>query len=118
MTAEVKKCDSLEFAAKAAAKTMKKPFSLTYLLYDEGDLLGYVMCIFSLLPILIMFSYGILLMFRRELHILSLTLGQLLNDGPYFPSQSQNPYVVCGILTLNGASHLSLDEEVDKTTSP
>lgn len=80
MTAEVKKCDSLEFAAKAAAKTMKKPFSLTYLLYDEGDLLGYVMCIFSLLPILIMFSYGILLMFRRELHILSLTLGQLLND--------------------------------------
>ncbi len=56
------------------------PLSATYVVYQQGDLLGELLALISLTPIFIMVAYAVLLASRRDLHTASLLLGQLLNE--------------------------------------
>jgi hypothetical protein len=56
---------------------MKKPFSLTYVTYDEGDTVGFLAAGITLAPIFIMVMYASLILFRREFHTIAMLLGQV-----------------------------------------
>lgn len=60
---------------------MKKPFSLTYVEYEEGDLFGFFLCLFSLLPNFLIVMYVTLICSQRNLHTVFALIGQLLNEG-------------------------------------
>jgi dolichyldiphosphatase len=57
-----------------------KPFSFTYVLYKSGDRLGQALALVSLLPVFAMVSYATLFLARRDLHILTLTAGHVVNE--------------------------------------
>jgi dolichyldiphosphatase len=59
---------------------MLKPFSVTFVVYEEGDFIGKVMALFTLVPVFIMVSYATLIVFNRNLKVIYLAIGQLLNE--------------------------------------
>ncbi|KAF0695603.1 Aste57867_13643 [Aphanomyces stellatus] len=85
---QVKK--ALESSATDAAELMsgvsestahlKKPFSLTWVMYDVDDPLGQVLALVTLSPVFIMVMYATLILFQRDLHIIFMVLGQLVNE--------------------------------------
>ena len=58
---------------------MRKPFSLTYVTYEPGDRIGEACAILALAPIFIVVVYATLLISRREVHLVYILVGQLLN---------------------------------------
>jgi dolichyldiphosphatase len=58
----------------------KKAFSLTYVTYDDGDVVGFLAAGVTLAPIFIMVMYASLILFRREFHTLAMLVGQLINE--------------------------------------
>ncbi|ETV88154.1 hypothetical protein, variant 1 [Aphanomyces astaci] len=63
-----------------SSSQLKKPFSLTWVMYDVDDPLGQLLALVTLSPVFIMVMYATLLVFQRDLHIAFLLLGQLLNE--------------------------------------
>ena len=57
----------------------RKPFSLTYVTYEEGDSVGLVCALLALAPVFIIVAYATLLVSRRELHVFYILAGQLAN---------------------------------------
>jgi len=55
-----------------------KPFSLTHVEYPEGDPLGKFLALVSLLPLAMIVGNFTLILFRRDLHTISLFLGNIL----------------------------------------
>ncbi|KAK2167138.1 hypothetical protein NP493_1288g00011 [Ridgeia piscesae] len=60
--------------------TSWRPLSLTFVEYPKGDLVGYVLAWYSLLPIFILVGFGTLIVFRRDLHTMFYLCGILLNE--------------------------------------
>jgi dolichyldiphosphatase len=59
---------------------MKKvPFAPTFVMYEQGDLVGEGAALLSLAPVFIIVAYVTLLISRRELHVAFALLGQLVN---------------------------------------
>ena len=58
----------------------KKAFSLTYVVYDEGDYVGLVLALFTLLPIFAVVMYVTLIVRTRSMHTLYAFAGQMLNE--------------------------------------
>ncbi|XP_065829509.1 dolichyldiphosphatase 1-like [Oscarella lobularis] len=56
------------------------PFSLTYVEYPKGDLIGKFLALFSLLPIFIVIGFVTLIGFRRDLHTVTFFIGLLLDE--------------------------------------
>ena len=54
-------------------------FSLTYVRYEEGDLVGQILAFITLAPIYICVFYATVLCIRRDIHILYMGLGQGIN---------------------------------------
>ncbi|CAK4079238.1 unnamed protein product [Aphanomyces euteiches] len=59
---------------------LKKPFSLTWVMYDAADPLGQLLALVTLSPVFIMVMYATLILFQRDLHIIFMVLGQLVNE--------------------------------------
>ena len=57
-----------------------RPFSLTYVVYQENDNLGKLLALFSLAPVFIVVSLTTLIASRRDLRTISLMLGVLINE--------------------------------------
>ena len=57
------------------------PFSLTYVRYEENDLLGKMLALVTLSPVFIMVMYATILVIRRDIQTALITFGQLLNVG-------------------------------------
>ena len=57
----------------------RKPFSLTYVTYEEGDTVGLLCALLALAPVFIVVAYVTLLARNREAHVLYALAGQLLN---------------------------------------
>ena len=58
-----------------------KPFSLTYVVYDKDDkYLGFLLALFTLLPIFLMVMYVTLVLARRNLHTVYVLALQLANE--------------------------------------
>ncbi len=57
------------------------PFSLTFVRYEEGDLLGKILALFTLSPVFIMVMYATILVVRRDIQTALITMGQLINVG-------------------------------------
>ena len=58
-----------------------KPFSLTYVVYDKDDkYLGFLMALFTLLPVFLIVMYVTLVLARRNLHTIYVLALQLLNE--------------------------------------
>lgn len=55
------------------------PFELTYVRYQEGDVLGYLLAITTLAPIYIAAAYCTLLVTQRNVDIVLILLGQTIN---------------------------------------
>mmetsp|Transcript_37135 Transcript_37135/g.54615 ORF Transcript_37135/g.54615 Transcript_37135/m.54615 type:complete len:230 (+) Transcript_37135:23-712(+) len=64
-----------------ALVTSKKPFSLTFVQYEEGDSLGWICALLALAPPFAIVSYLSVMLARRELHTVSTLVGQLLCVG-------------------------------------
>jgi len=58
----------------------RKPVSLTYVLYNKGDLIGSILAYSSLCPIFLIVAYTSIILSRRELIIVFTLVGQLLNE--------------------------------------
>mmetsp|Transcript_10175 Transcript_10175/g.13346 ORF Transcript_10175/g.13346 Transcript_10175/m.13346 type:complete len:222 (-) Transcript_10175:140-805(-) len=58
-----------------------KYFSLTSVRYEEGDALGKFLSLVTLSPIYIVVMYASLVVFNRDLQVLTMSVGQLLNLG-------------------------------------
>eukprot|EP01049_Picozoa_sp_SAG25_P025153 SAG25_NODE_11773_length_295_cov_1.076531_1_plen_76_part_01 len=58
----------------------QKLLSLTAVVYTEGDRLGQVLALASLLPMFIVVGYLTTILVRRELLLLSVLLGQCINQ--------------------------------------
>jgi dolichyldiphosphatase len=58
----------------------QKLLSLTAVVYTEGDRLGQVLALASLLPVFIVVGYLTTILVRRELLVLSMLLGQCINE--------------------------------------
>jgi len=58
----------------------RKPVSLTYVVYEKGDILGFILAYSSLCPIFLIVSYTAVILSRRELIVLFTLIGQLLNE--------------------------------------
>ena len=58
---------------------MRKPFSLTYVTYEEGDAVGLACALLALAPVFIIVSYATLLVSRRDVHVAYVLVGQLAN---------------------------------------
>lgn len=56
------------------------PFSFTHVMYDARDPVGKLMALLSLSPVFVCVAYATLLLSRRDLHVATLALGQLLNE--------------------------------------
>lgn len=57
------------------------PFSLTYVRYEENDLLGKMLALVTLSPVFIMVMYATILVIRRDIQTAFITFGQLMNVG-------------------------------------
>ncbi len=57
-----------------------RPFVYTFLEYEEGDRLGFLFCLSSLLPVFVLSALLTLLLSRRDLATAALLAGQLLNE--------------------------------------
>jgi dolichyldiphosphatase len=57
------------------------PFSLTYVRYEEDDLIGKILSLFTLSPVFIMVMYATILVIRRDIQTVFITFGQLINVG-------------------------------------
>ncbi|XP_052091335.1 dolichyldiphosphatase 1-like [Mytilus californianus] len=57
-----------------------KSISLTHVEYPKGDLIGYVLAWFSLVPIFVCVGFAALIIFRRDLHTISYFIGIILNE--------------------------------------
>jgi dolichyldiphosphatase len=49
--------------------------------YTRGDLLGWICAWFSLMPFVILIVLGTLCLFRRDIHIIHILMGQVMNEG-------------------------------------
>ncbi|ORX52959.1 PAP2-domain-containing protein [Piromyces finnis] len=58
----------------------RKPVSLTYVVYEKGDILGFILAYSSLCPIFLIVAYTSIILSRRELIIIFTLIGQLLNE--------------------------------------
>lgn len=58
-----------------------KPFSFTHVLYRSGDRLGQLLALVSLAPVFVMVGLATLALSRRDIHVCTLAVGQLLNEG-------------------------------------
>ena len=56
---------------------MKKPFSLTFVTYEEGDVIGFLFAGITLAPIFLMVAYVTLVLFRREMALMAMLTGQV-----------------------------------------
>jgi dolichyldiphosphatase len=56
------------------------PIYHTHVEYTRGDKLGYILALFSLLPIAILISYATLILFNRHAVMFFALIGQLLNE--------------------------------------
>ena len=58
-----------------------KPFSLTYVVYDKDDkYLGFLLALFTLLPVFLIVMYVTLILARRNLHTIYVLALQLVNE--------------------------------------
>jgi dolichyldiphosphatase len=57
-----------------------KPFTITFVLYQRGDLIGKLLALITLVPIFISVSYAALLVFNRDTRLLLLLFGQIINE--------------------------------------
>ena len=58
-----------------------KPFSLTYVVYDKDDkYLGFLLALFTLLPVFLIVMYVTLILARRNLHTIYVLTLQLVNE--------------------------------------
>lgn len=57
-----------------------KPFSLTYVEYPNGDVIGKFLAVCSLTPMAIIVGFVTLILFRRDLHTITFFAGALLNE--------------------------------------
>ncbi|KAK4293765.1 hypothetical protein Pmani_033565 [Petrolisthes manimaculis] len=57
-----------------------KPFSLTYVEYPIGDVVGKFLAVCSLAPLAIIVGFVTLILFRRDLHTIMFFAGALLNE--------------------------------------
>ena len=57
----------------------RRPFSLTYVTYEDGDHLGELCALLSLAPPFIVVAYATLLVARRDAHLAYILCGQLIN---------------------------------------
>ncbi|XP_071948280.1 dolichyldiphosphatase 1-like [Antedon mediterranea] len=58
-----------------------KPVSLTFVQYQQGDLIGKLLAYFSLTPVFMLVGFCAILLFRRELHTITFLTGLVLNEG-------------------------------------
>ncbi|GAB6027905.1 Dolichyldiphosphatase 1 [Chamberlinius hualienensis] len=56
------------------------PLSLTHVEYPEGDIFGKILAFISLTPLVIVAGFFTLIIFRRDLHIITYSSGILLNE--------------------------------------
>jgi len=56
------------------------PLSILHVVYTKGDHLGQLLALFSQMPIFIMVAYATLACSRRDLALLTMLCGQLLNE--------------------------------------
>ena len=56
------------------------PLRMLHMEYPEGDKLGHILAWFSMTPFFIFAGMVTLILFRRDLHTISFTLGQLVNE--------------------------------------
>ena len=56
------------------------PLKMLHMEYPEGDQVGHVLAWFSMTPFFIFAGMITLILFRRDLHTISFTLGQLVNE--------------------------------------
>lgn len=56
------------------------PLKLLHMEYPEGDKMGHVLAWFSMSPFFIFAGMVTLILFRRDLHTISFTVGQLINE--------------------------------------
>lgn len=83
------------------------PLSLTLVEYPEGDFIGKILALTSLLPFMIIVGFLTLILFRRDLHTIAFFAGILINDCINFilkhticearPIRRQNVYVEYGM---------------------
>ncbi|ETW01234.1 hypothetical protein H310_06820 [Aphanomyces invadans] len=71
---------SLLTGVSDSSSQLKKPFSLTWVMYDVDDPFGQLLALVTLSPVFIMVMYATLLVFQRDLHIAFLLLGQRTID--------------------------------------
>jgi dolichyldiphosphatase len=58
-----------------------KPFSLTYVVYNKNDkYIGFIMSLFTLLPVFLVVMYVTLVVSRRNLHTMYVFVFQLVNE--------------------------------------
>lgn len=58
-----------------------KHFSITYVEYEEGNVISFLLAIISLAPIFAVIGHGSSLLIKRDLHSIALFLGALLCAG-------------------------------------
>ena len=56
------------------------PLRMLHMEYPEGDKIGHVLAWFSMTPFFIFAGMVTLILFRRDLHTIAFTLGQLVNE--------------------------------------
>jgi dolichyldiphosphatase len=57
------------------------PLQWFFVEYTEEDVLGWICAWFSLMPFLILIIFVTLCLFRRDIHIIYILIGQVLNEG-------------------------------------
>ncbi|KDO29113.1 hypothetical protein SPRG_06169 [Saprolegnia parasitica CBS 223.65] len=60
--------------------TNKKLFTLTSVMYEADDPFGSLAALVTLSPVFIMVMYATLIVFQRDLHVICMLLGQMLNE--------------------------------------
>lgn len=55
------------------------PFSLTYVRYEEENILSKILALFTLSPIFIIVMYSTIILIRRDIQTTLILIGQLLN---------------------------------------
>ena len=56
------------------------PLRMLHMEYPEGDKVGHVLAWFSMLPFFVFAGMVTLILFRRDLHTITFTIGQLVNE--------------------------------------
>ena len=69
----------------------RKPFSLTYVTYEEGDSVGLVCALLALAPVFIIVAYATLLVSRRELHVFYILCLLYTSPSPRDRTRSRMP---------------------------